>query len=131
MSVQEHSDWERERERDMKPSHRARTLRRAAGLAEDRVWRVLRRGAVDGLKFRRQHPVGRFVVDFACVDLRLVLEIDGGVHGLGAVAERDAARQAEIEALGWTVLRFTNDLALNQPHLITDAIRAHRDAIKR
>lgn len=115
----------------MKRVARARTFRRAAGLAEDRVWQMLRRGAVEGLKFRRQHPVGRFVVDFACVDLRLVLEIDGGVHGLEAVAGRDASRQAEIEAMGWTVLRFTNDLALTEPHLITDAIRDHAAAVKR
>ena len=57
---------------------RSRGLRQSGGLAEDRLWVRLRGGAVDGWKVQRQHRVGRFVVDFACVPLRLVMEIDGG-----------------------------------------------------
>ena len=57
---------------------RSRGLRQIGGLAEDRIWARLRGGAVDGWKVRRQHPVGRCVVDFACIPLRLVIEIDGG-----------------------------------------------------
>ncbi len=59
---------------------RARGLRQVGGLAEERIWARLRGGAVDGWKVRRQHPIGRYVVDFACVPLRLVIEIDGGVQ---------------------------------------------------
>ena len=70
----------------------ARSLRQSAGLVEARVWARLRGGQIDGWKVRRQHPVGRFVVDFACAPLRLVVEIDGGVHALDAVAARDAER---------------------------------------
>jgi very-short-patch-repair endonuclease len=102
-----------------------RSLRRTGGLAEARVWARLRGGAVDGWKVRRQHPVGPFVVDFACLPLKLAIEIDGGVHDRDDVVTRDHARQVEIEALGWTVIRFTNDQALGEPWRIDDAIRAH------
>ncbi|WP_292258559.1 endonuclease domain-containing protein [Brevundimonas sp.] len=104
---------------------RARSLRRRSGLAEQRVWSLLRAGGIDGLKFRRQHPVGPYVVDFACDPLRLVIEIDGGVHGRDDVALEDHYRQSGIEALGWTVLRFSNTVALEAPKRITDAIRDH------
>ncbi|TFW14367.1 DUF559 domain-containing protein [Brevundimonas intermedia] len=87
---------------------RSRGLRQSGGLTEDRIWARLRGGAVDGWKVRRQHPVGCFVVDFACVPLRLVIELDGGVHERDEVALNDHYRQQEIEALGWTLVRFTN-----------------------
>lgn len=102
---------------------RARSLRQDGGLAEDRVWSRLRGGAVDGWKVRRQHPVGRFVVDFACIPLRLVIEIDGGVHGRDDVVLNHHLRQQTIEALGWTVVRFTNEQALAEPSRIDAAIR--------
>ncbi|MDZ4362609.1 endonuclease domain-containing protein [Brevundimonas sp.] len=93
----------------------ARSLRQTGGLAETRVWARLRGGAVDGWKVRRQYPLGRFVVDFVCIPLRLVIEIDGGVHGRDDVMMNDHLRQQEIEALGWTVVRFTNEQALGEP----------------
>ena len=103
----------------------ARTLRQDAGLAEQRVWALLRSGRIDGHKFRRQHPIGRYVADFACDRLRLVIEIDGGVHDRDEVVTSDHLRQTELEALGWTILRFTNTQVLSQPELIAAAIRAH------
>ena len=110
---------------------RARSLRQSGGLAEERVWSRLRGGAVDGWKIRRQHPVERFVVDFACMPLRLVIEIDGGVHDRDDVVTRDHLRQVEIEALGWTVIRFTNEQALADPWRIDDAIRERAKALGR
>ena len=101
---------------------RPRDLRQSAGLAEQRVWARLR-GGVEGIKVRRQHDIGRFTVDFACVALRLVIEIDGGVHERDEVILRDHLRQTEIEALGWTVVRFTNEVALGEPWRIDEAIR--------
>ncbi len=59
---------------------------------------------IEGIKFRRQQPIGRFVADFACWEARLVVELDGGQHA----QESDAARTREIEAQGWQVLRFWN-----------------------
>ncbi|WP_426037067.1 endonuclease domain-containing protein [Brevundimonas sp. DC300-4] len=102
---------------------RAPALRQSAGLAEQRVWSRLRGGAVDGIKVRRQHDIGRYTVDFACVALRPVIEIDGGVHERDDVVLRDYVRQTEIVALGWTVVRFTNETALAEPWRIDDAIR--------
>lgn len=104
---------------------RTRMLRQAGGRAEEKVWARLRGGAVDGWKVRRQHPVGPYVVDFACMPLRLVIEIDGGVHTTDEAVLNDHHRQQAIEALGWTVIRFTNAQALGEPWLIDDAIRAH------
>jgi very-short-patch-repair endonuclease len=103
----------------------ARKLRRTGGLAEQKVWTLVRAGRIDGLKFKRQHPIGPYVVDFACDRLKLVLEIDGGVHRRDEVATNDHLRQVELERLGWTVIRFTNDDALGRPERITDAVRAH------
>ncbi len=103
----------------------ARSQRQGAGLAEQRLWTSLRKGRIDGHRFRRQHPVGRFFADFACDRLRLILEIDGGVHRLDEVVLRDHLRQTELEALGWTVLRFTNAEVLDHPDRVIAAIRSH------
>ena len=102
-----------------------RMLRQKSGLAEQRVWALLRSSRIDGHKFRRQHPISRYVADFACDRLKLVIEIDGGVHDRDEVVIRDHLRQTELEALGWTVLRFTNTQVLSEPELIAAAIRAH------
>jgi very-short-patch-repair endonuclease len=107
----------------------ARKLRQGGGLAEDRIWARLRGGAVDGWKLRRQHPVGRYIVDFACIPLRLVIEVDGGVHERDEVVLNDHYRQQEIEALGWTVIRFTNAEALTDPARIDAAIRERAKAL--
>ncbi|WP_233191900.1 MULTISPECIES: endonuclease domain-containing protein [unclassified Brevundimonas] len=109
----------------MKRTAFARSLRQASGLAEQRVWALLRSGQIDGHKFRRQHPIGRYLADFVCDRLRLVIEIDGGVHDRDEVVTSDHLRQTDLEALGWTVLRFSNAQALSEPAVITTAIRAH------
>ena len=103
----------------------ARAQRQSAGLAERRLWQRLRGGKIDGHRFRRQHPIGRYFADFACDRLRLVLEIDGGVHERDDVVLRDHLRQVELESLGWTVLRFSNEEALSSPERIIAAIREH------
>lgn len=103
----------------------ARAQRQAAGLAERRLWQKLRAARIDGHRFRRQHPIGPYIADFACDRLRLILEIDGGVHERDDVMLRDHFRQVELENLGWTVLRFTNEEAISQPERIIAAIRKH------
>ncbi len=88
---------------------RARRLRRHATDAETLLWRALRAKAL-GVRFRRQHPVPPFVVDFACTEARLVIEVDGGQHG----GPRDAARDEALQHQGWRVLRFwNNDITTN------------------
>ncbi|WP_292061647.1 endonuclease domain-containing protein [Brevundimonas sp. UBA7664] len=103
----------------------ARNQRQTAGLAERRLWQRLRAARLDGHRFRRQHPIGRYFADFACDRLRLILEIDGGVHDRDDVILRDHLRQLELESLGWTVLRFSNEDVLTRPERILTAIREH------
>ena len=103
----------------------ARTLRQKSGLPEQRVWASLRRGRTDAPSCRRQHPIGRYVADFACDRLKLAIEIDGGVHDRDEVVTSDHLRQTDLELLGWTVLRFANAQALGAPECIIAAIRAH------
>lgn len=89
------------------------------------MWTRLRGGKLDGHKFKRQHPVGPYYADFACDRLKLILEIDGAVHRLPDVIERDRQRQAALEALGWTVIRFTNEQVLHTPEQLTEGVRRH------
>ena len=77
----------------------ARAMRRQPTRAEDVLWGALQKKQVAGLKFRRQHPVGRFVLDFYCPSHKLVVEVDGGVHD--AQQDRDAARTEALEAHGY------------------------------
>ncbi|WP_082526078.1 endonuclease domain-containing protein [Brevundimonas sp. Root1279] len=86
----------------------ARDLRKRQTYPEALLWQALRASRLDGLKFRRQHPIDRYFVDFACESLRLVVELDGGVHDQDERHLDDYHRQQAIEALGWCVLRFPN-----------------------
>ena len=85
---------------------RARSLRRNRTEAEARLWGLLRDRRLVGFKFRRQVPVGRYVVDFACFDARLVVELDGSQH---FESVRDVRRDAELSARGFEVLRVWNN----------------------
>ncbi|HEY1781191.1 MAG TPA: endonuclease domain-containing protein [Roseiarcus sp.] len=87
----------------------ARALRRNATSAERRLWQVLRRKQVGGFRFRRQVILGGFVADFACLEARLVLEVDGATHGTDDQVTRDLMRTDALGAQGFAVLRFTND----------------------
>ena len=88
---------------------RAKTLRADMTYAERAAWSALRR--LDGLpgRFRRQEPIGPYVVDFVCYAARLIVEVDGGVHDLDEVAARDQRRDAWLETQGFEVVRFTNN----------------------
>jgi very-short-patch-repair endonuclease len=88
---------------------RARELRRTATLAERRAWDLLRNRRTLGLKFRRQHVIAGFVVDFYCAELKLVLELDGAGHASQAQSEYDAARTTQLEARGLHVVRLDNN----------------------
>ena len=98
-----------------------RRMRRNSTLAEDKLWQRLRRHQVGGLKFRRQHSLGRFVVDFYCAEAGLVIEVDGPIHD--GLAERDSMRQEFIESLGFRVLRITNDQIEKSLESVMDSIR--------
>ena len=85
----------------------ARSLRRNQTPVEAKLWSVLRNRQLDGLKFRRQHPIGRYVADFCCEEIRLIIELDGSQHL--DQAEYDAERTKYFESLGYKVIRFWNN----------------------
>ncbi|MDI6623940.1 MAG: endonuclease domain-containing protein [Brevundimonas sp.] len=112
----------------LKPTEHTRTAarrsRREPTMAEDAVWRLLRGRRLGELKFRRQMPIGPYVADFCCPALKLIIELDGGVHVLRI--DSDAARDAWLIAkAGFTVLRFDNEAVLNNPAVVLEAIRTH------
>ena len=84
---------------------RARELRRSMTLPEVQLWQALR-ARPDGFKFRRQHPVGGYLADFACLPARLLIEVDGQVHEDDKIARIDQLRQADLESHGYAVLRI-------------------------
>ena len=86
----------------------AKHLRKNMTETEKILWQAIRNRKISGFKFRRQHPVGQFIVDFYCVEARLVIEVDGEIHNKSEAKERDANRTAELESLGLKVLRFQN-----------------------
>ncbi|MBA2243563.1 MAG: endonuclease domain-containing protein [Gemmatimonadetes bacterium] len=100
----------------------ARDLRRRMTPAEALLWSALRRHQLDGMQFRRQHPVGRFVLDFYCPAAKLAIELDGEVHG--EQAERDAERTAVLSAAGYRVMRFRNQEVLDHLDSVLERIRA-------
>ena len=95
-------------------------MRRRPTDAEARLWHYLRRRQLAGVKFRRQHPIGPFIADFACVSHRLVVEVDGGQQELER-EERDA-RTNFLRSRGYHLLRFWNHEVLESPELVVDII---------
>lgn len=77
--------------------------------AEEILWKHLRAGKIKGIKFRRQHPVGSFVLDFYCAEAKMGIEIDGEIHKRQEIAEYDEGRTFELDKLGIQVIRFTNE----------------------
>lgn len=84
----------------------ARRLRRQMSAPEAKLWAALRRGGLDGLKFRRQHPIGRCVLDFYCPAVRLAVEVDGYEHCIDGGPERDLARDRWLLMQGVRTLRI-------------------------
>ncbi len=100
----------------------ARKLRKTPTVAERRLWKQLRRNHLAGFGFRRQQPIGPYVVDFFCPSARLIIELDGPVHKLFGAAERDAIRMEWLQARGYRVLRFENDRVLEDIELVLEAV---------
>ncbi|WP_235560320.1 endonuclease domain-containing protein [Brevundimonas sp. Leaf363] len=107
---------------------RARSLRQTMTLAETRFWEMTRGRGVDGLKFRRQAPVAGMVADFLCADLKLVVELDGGVHRLKEA--QDSLRDQRLAEAGFTVLRSSNEAFLTNPNDLIGAIRDHAALVR-
>ena len=73
----------------------------------------MRASKMKGFQFRRQRPVMRYIADFMCKELMLIIEVDGSIHQLEEIIKNDEVRQKALEAAGFTVLRFTNEEVLN------------------
>jgi adenine-specific DNA-methyltransferase len=100
--------------------HRARALRSRPTDAEKFLWKHLRLRQLDGYKFRRQRPVGPYIVDFVCLEKKLVIEVDGGQHAENQVA--DCRRDAWLRSQGYEVLRFWNDEVLKKIDGVSEVI---------
>ena len=93
------------------PETNARRLRKTMTDAEQALWRNLRDRQVEGCRFRRQVPIGRYIVDFACLERRLIVEVDGGQHEVNQAD--DAVRDAWLKKEGYRVLRLWNNDVLS------------------
>ncbi len=121
------SDFSRDKytTRDQQALEHAKDLRVHATEAEKKLWKLLRSKQLEGCKFRRQHSVGNYITDFACVEKGLIIELDGGQHD--AAQSYDDARTAFLEEAGYRVLRFWNNEVLENSEGVYDKIV---DAVK-
>ena len=101
----------------------ARQLRERQTRAESLLWSALRAKRLCGLKFRRQHPIGPFIADFACIERDLVVELDGGYHD--HQHENDLSRQRYLQDHGWSVIRFANEDVLDDVEGVAISIAQH------
>ena len=105
-------------------TQRARTLRRRSTEAEKLLWHYLRGTQLEGAKFRRQQPIGEYIVDFVSFSHKLVVEVDGGQHAQPAEQVRDGRRDAWLQERGYRVLRFWNNEVLQNVEGVIEAIRS-------
>lgn len=104
-------------------TEKARALRKANTPAEKKIWDFLRNRKVINVKFRRQHPIGYFIVDFFCEEKKLIIEIDGSIHDLEENKKYDKDRQEELELAGYNMIRFTNDDVINNVNKVIEKIK--------
>ncbi len=103
---------------------RARNLRDTSTEVEKRLWARLRDRQLEGFKFRRQHTLLGYVLDFACNEAMLAVELDGSQHGEVSHQAHDEKRSAELARLGWKVLRFWNNEVTDNMRGVLEVIRA-------
>ncbi len=104
----------------VKTKRNARHLRSNMTDAEQSLWQRLRQRQIHGLKFRRQHPCGYFILDFACIEIKLAIEVDGGQHADAAFYDEE--RSHWLKQQGWTVLRFWNNQVLDELDAVMEEI---------
>jgi very-short-patch-repair endonuclease len=102
---------------------RAKQLRREKSAVEWRLWGGLRNRQLNGHRFRRQHPIGRYIADFVCLDRRVIVEVDGPQHGEAVQMAHDASRTAWLEGEGYVVLRsWTNEIDENMDAVLNSIL---------
>ncbi|MBX9991928.1 endonuclease domain-containing protein [Phreatobacter oligotrophus] len=100
----------------------SRRLRREQTLAEARLWQAVRAHRFGSRKFRRQHPIAGYIVDFVCIDAKLIIEVDGATHGSASEVARDGRRTRDLEACGFLVMRVQNEDVRTNLAGVLDAI---------
>jgi very-short-patch-repair endonuclease len=100
----------------------AKMLRTASTEAEKVLWNKIRNKELKGFKFRRQHPIGRYIADFYCHEAKLIIEVDGGIHNLSDYKEHDDGRTFELENHDVKVIRFTNTEILENLDIVVKKI---------
>ena len=101
----------------------AKSLRKRSTDVEQHLWSHLRAGRFEGIKFRRQHPIGQYIVDFVCLERKLIIELDGGHHALPEEMLKDKQRNGWLEDEGYTVVRFWDNEVLMNTTGVLEVIR--------
>lgn len=109
----------------------AKDLRQRMTPAETILWARLRRTQVVGVAFRRQHPYDPYIFDFYCPTVRLIVEVDGGIHDDPLRQQRDAERDATCRGYGLTILRFRNEQVLFGLDAVLETIATTVETLKR
>jgi len=104
-------------------THLAKGLRKRSTDVEQLLWSRLRAGRFEGMKFRRQHPIGQYIADFVCLERKVIIELDGGQHALPDEILKDRQRDAWLEKEGYTVLRFWDNEVLTNTRGVLETIR--------
>ena len=99
------------------------SLRNNSTSAEAELWNLLKSGKLDGRKFRRQHSILNYIVDFYCPSEKLIIELDGSPHGDYDQIEKDRIRDNNLEGLGFRILRFENRFVFQDPEYVLDEIK--------
>ena len=100
----------------------ARLLRKEQTEAEKKLWKQLRNRNLNNLKFRRQHPIKQYIVDFCCIEKRIIIELDGKQHSEPEHKKKDDLRDLHLRNLGYSILRFPNEVVFKNPELIFQSI---------
>ena len=101
----------------------ANKLRKNMTKAEASLWKyILKSGKMEGFKFRRQRPILKYIVDFVCLELKLIIEIDGIIHDFEAVVKNDNIRKMELENAGFTLIRFQDREVLGNLEGVAESI---------
>jgi very-short-patch-repair endonuclease len=107
--------------KELKPLRSA--LRNKSTSAEAALWNILKSRNIEGKKFRRQYSIGKYIADFCCPSEKLIIELDGAVHGEYQRITKDELRDQFIESLGFKVLRFENKVVFQDPEFLQAEIR--------
>jgi len=100
----------------------AKELRKMETESEKLLWSRLHKNQILGLQFRRQHPINRFIADFYCPKIKLIIEVDGSIHELPEYQAHDIGRSEILNDFGITVIRFTNEQIIEEINSIIDQI---------